>query len=66
MSSESKHYHLHAEQFFYVLSGTATIKLESEMFIIYPNDGLHVKAGTTHQLFNTGQTVLHFIVTSTL
>lgn len=62
---ESKHYHQHAEQFFYILSGTATMLLDNETVILNGNEGVHVKAGMTHQLLNSGQTDLHFIVTST-
>lgn len=64
-SSESKHYHQHAEQFFYILSGIATMLLEDKTLILKANDELHVKAGVIHQLSNLAKTELHFIVTST-
>ena len=63
-SSESIHYHQHAEQFFYILSGTALMKLEKESLIINSNEGVHIKAGLCHQLSNYGRAELHFIVTS--
>ncbi|MCP5077448.1 MAG: cupin domain-containing protein [Psychromonas sp.] len=64
-SHESNHYHQHAEQFSYILSGVATMHLKNEMLVLNANEGIHVKAGIIHQLTNTGLTDLHFIVTST-
>lgn len=64
-SYESKHYHQYAEQFFYILAGTATMKMDNEIVVLEANEGIHVKAGTDHQLSNDGSTDLHFIVTST-
>jgi len=62
---ESKHLHQHEEQFFYILSGIATMRLHSETIELSANQGLHVKAGVVHQLINVGPDDLHFIVTST-
>jgi mannose-6-phosphate isomerase-like protein (cupin superfamily) len=64
-SRESKHYHQHAEQFFYILSGVATMQLDNETVIIKANQGMHIKAGVVHQLSNLGTSDLHFMVTST-
>lgn len=64
-TSESKHYHQFAEQFFYILSGVATMKLEKQTLVLNANEGIHIKAGTVHQLSNLGTGDLHFMVTST-
>lgn len=63
--SESRHYHQNAEQFFFVLSGIATMELDGEFYTIYPNNGLHVPAGKSHQLSNKNEPDLIFTVTST-
>ena len=43
-AAEKRHYHESAEQFFYVLSGVATMELDGEMFAIHPRQGIHVRA----------------------
>jgi mannose-6-phosphate isomerase-like protein (cupin superfamily) len=63
--SEKRHYHERAEQFFFILSGIATIELDGNIFIIHPHNGIHVKAGSKHQLSNQNQSDLMFLVTST-
>ncbi len=63
--SEIRHLHQHAEQFFYVLSGTATLEVDGETHQLKAHQGLHVPSNTPHQLSNLGQDDLHFIVTST-
>ena len=63
--SEKRHFHHKAEQFFYVLSGTASIEVNGEIHQLNPNQGLHVPAGIPHQLSNQQQQDLVFIVTST-
>lgn len=62
---ETRHYHENAEQFFFVLSGVATIEVAGEMFTLEAQQGKHVQAGQAHQLKNQGQEDLVFIVTST-
>lgn len=62
--SEVKHYHNHSHQFFYVLKGTATIEIESEIFSLTPFEGIEVKPGQFHQLRNESNCDLEFIVVS--
>lgn len=64
-ATETPHTHARAEQFFFVLSGDATIISEGVTHLIKPQHGLHVPAGQYHQLRNDGATDLHFIVIST-
>ncbi len=64
-SKESRHFHEKSEQFFFVLSGTATMELEGEVFLVDANNGIHVPAGSKHQLSNAHKTDLLFTVTST-
>ena len=67
--AETPHYHQHAEQFFFVLEGTATIELqerdEKSAIELNPKEGLHIPAGTPYQLRNEHTEDLVFTVTST-
>ncbi|ASA57754.1 cupin domain-containing protein [Vibrio gazogenes] len=63
--SEVRHLHNKSEQFFFVLSGCATLEVNGETFELLQNQGFHVPSNTPHQLSNRGHTDLHFVVTST-
>ncbi len=63
--SEKRHYHSTAQQFFYVLSGIATLELEGVNHQLTPYTGIHVPAEKAHQLSNQEKEDLIFIVTST-
>ena len=62
---EVRHFHQHAEQFFFVLSGVATIEVAGEIHLLQSHQGIHVKAKTPHQLKNEHSEDLVFTVTST-
>jgi len=64
-ASEVRHLHNHAEQFFYVLSGIATLEVSGEVHTIRPNEGFHVPAGVAHTLSNNHEQELEFLVIST-
>jgi len=64
-AKEIKHYHQNAEQFFFVLSGVATLEIEGVMHQLHPNTGCHVPSGAIHQLRNETNEDIEFIVTST-
>ena len=64
-AGEVRHYHRSAEQFFYVLSGEATIELDGCTHRIEPSRGLHVPAKSVHKLENRADTDLRFLVIST-
>ncbi|PKF60737.1 cupin domain-containing protein [Psychromonas sp. psych-6C06] len=61
---ESNHYHQNAEQFFYIISGLATMKLKNKTLTLKAGEGVHIEAGTAHQLCNESEHELNFIVTS--
>lgn len=63
--SEVRHFHRKSEQFFYVLSGLATLEVDGKRYQLGPNQGFHVPAGIVHQLINEADEDLAFIVTST-
>lgn len=62
---EIRHLHKFSEQFFYVISGVASIEADKEIFHLEKNHGLHIPANTPHQLWNEQECDLIFIVTST-
>ena len=62
---EAKHYHNHSEQFFYVLSGVASIEVNGNLHVLKAQMGIHVPVGTVHQVMNKGSEILEIIVTST-
>ena len=64
-ASESRHYHRDSEQFFFVLSGIATMEVGGELLAVKANEGVHIPAGVTHMLSNYGSADLVFTVTST-
>ena len=62
---ETKHLHERAEQFFYILSGEATLQVNDKTYQLKPSQGLHIPAGVPHQLRNESNSDVVFIVTST-
>ena len=64
-STEVKHYHSKSEQFFFVLSGIATMETDTEILEIRPDQGIHIPAGIVHQLSNRHNHALKFLVIST-
>jgi mannose-6-phosphate isomerase-like protein (cupin superfamily) len=64
-SSEARHLHKKAEQFFYVLAGTATLEVAGTVHTLQANDGYHIPAGVPHTLSNQHEQTLEFLVIST-
>jgi len=62
--AEVRHYHQHAQQFFFVLSGTASLEVEGDVLCLTAGQGRHVPAGVPHRLANEGQEDVEFIVVS--
>lgn len=62
--AETRHYHEHAQQFFFVLSGEAVMELENKEIILGPQQGLAVPPGSPHRLRNSGNMDLSFLVIS--
>lgn len=63
--AEARHFHNKAEQFFYILSGVATLEVAGVVHTIHPNEGFHVPAGVAHALSNNQEKDLEFLVVST-
>ena len=63
--SEVRHLHKRAEQFFYVLSGVATMEVNEQEHVLCAQQGMHIPANTPHQLKNNGEEDLVILVVST-
>lgn len=61
---EERHFHNNAQQFFYILSGTAQLEVSGKLFQVEAGSGVHVPAKTMHQLSNIGSGNLRFLVIS--
>lgn len=64
-SSEFRHLHNRAEQFFYVLSGIASLEVSGITHVLTANQGFHVPAGVPHTLSNEHEQEVEFLVVST-
>jgi mannose-6-phosphate isomerase-like protein (cupin superfamily) len=63
-TAEVRHYHRHARQFFFILSGTATMVLADRTETLPPQTGIEIAPGEPHQLRNDGEAALEFLVVS--
>jgi mannose-6-phosphate isomerase-like protein (cupin superfamily) len=63
-TSEVLHYHEKAQQFFYILSGTATFDLAEKVIEINAGEGCFIEPGKRHRVSNNGTDDLHFLVVS--
>jgi mannose-6-phosphate isomerase-like protein (cupin superfamily) len=61
---EVRHFHVHSRQFFYVIEGELTLKVEKNTFTLQAGEGLEVLPGQTHQVFNRGANPARILVTS--
>jgi mannose-6-phosphate isomerase-like protein (cupin superfamily) len=63
-TSEVKHFHQNAQQFFFVLKGTATFEIEEATIQLNKGEGLHIEAGKKHRISNETVEDLEFILCS--
>lgn len=63
-TSEEKHYHNHAAQFFYILSGTALFELHNEIIEIKEKEFIQIQALTPHKIMNPFDHDLIFLLVS--
>ena len=63
-TSEVRHRHRSARQFFYVLRGTARLEADGTLHDLAEGEGLEVAPGTPHQMSNASESELEFIVVS--
>lgn len=63
-TSEVRHYHNQARQFFFVLSGTATLIMGGERFTLDSQEGIEVPPLIPHQMRNESNGDVEFLVIS--
>jgi mannose-6-phosphate isomerase-like protein (cupin superfamily) len=63
-TSEVRHSHIRARQFFYVLEGELTLEVEHHLFVLRPGEGIEISPGQQHQALNRGASSVRMIVTS--
>jgi len=60
-ASSMPHYHPLTEEIYYITSGEGLMRIGSETQAVGPGDAIAIPPGLTHQITNTGQTVLVFL-----
>ncbi|WP_041580541.1 cupin domain-containing protein [Bacillus sp. 1NLA3E] len=63
-TSEIRHYHNQARQFFFVLSGTATIEINGKRTTLNTNEGIEIPPLISHQMINESNGDVEFLVIS--
>ena len=63
-TAEALHYHKQAQQFFYILKGTATFEIENTFTDVQTGEGMHIRAGEKHRIQNNTDGDLEFILCS--
>jgi mannose-6-phosphate isomerase-like protein (cupin superfamily) len=63
-AAETRHYHVRARQFFYVLEGELTMEIEGEDFVLRVGEGIEIVPGKAHQAMNRSAEATRFLVTS--
>jgi mannose-6-phosphate isomerase-like protein (cupin superfamily)/predicted GNAT family N-acyltransferase len=63
-TAEVLHYHLRAQQLFYILSGTASFEIDGETVTLSANESLHVPKRALHRIENAASAYLRFLVIS--
>ena len=61
---EVRHFHHHAQQFFYILAGKAIMEVDGRTIVLTAGEGVWIPAGTAHQLKNESGDEVHFLVIS--
>lgn len=61
---EVKHYHQKARQFFFILSGTATMIIDEEVIILEAKEGVEIPPLVPHQMLNKSPDEVEFMVIS--
>jgi mannose-6-phosphate isomerase-like protein (cupin superfamily) len=63
-SSEVRHAHAQARQFFFVLAGAVTIEVAGKREELTAGDGVEIVPGVPHQVFNCSDRDVEFLVIS--
>jgi mannose-6-phosphate isomerase-like protein (cupin superfamily) len=60
-ASTQEHYHPKSEEIYYILSGTARMKIDDEWREVGPLDAVAIPPGARHKIWNTGTGPLVFL-----
>ena len=63
-TTEVMHYHNKSRQFFYIISGSASMEIDGRVYILNKNEGIEIPPLTPHRMFNNSDGDLEFIVVS--
>ena len=63
-AAEIRHHHLHAQQFFYILTGEVLMEVDGETILIRAGSGIRILPGSRHQIRNPSSTAVRFLVVS--
>jgi mannose-6-phosphate isomerase-like protein (cupin superfamily) len=63
-TAEVRHFHHHAQQFFYILAGGAIMEADGQTIVLSTGEGIWIPAGISHQLRNDSAEDVHFLVIS--
>lgn len=63
-TSEVRHYHREAYQFFFILAGVATLELNGQRYELHPHEGIAVPPLVPHQMWNLSDAPMEFLVIS--
>jgi len=59
--STQEHYHLRAEEIYYITQGTGRIRIEGEVREVKSGDAIAIPPGQKHKLWNTGKETLRLL-----
>ena len=62
--AERRHRHARARQFFYILSGVATLEIDGREVTVAARQGIEVPPGTPHQFLNRSSADVEMLVVS--
>ena len=63
-ASEVRHYHQKAQQFFFILSGQASLEVDGEQITLSVGEGVSIPPGTRHRFHNDSKAPVTFLVIS--
>ena len=63
-ATETLHYHKQSQQFFFMLSGEATMETAGQEVRLAAGQGLHIMPGTHHRIRNSSNQPIRFLVIS--
>ena len=63
-TAEDLHYHEKSCQFFYILSGQATMRFAGRTLVLDAGSGVEIEPGEAHQMCNASGEELEFLVVS--